>query len=123
MGRDSKLRSEIATLALPVAQPPICAMSGEPRSFTGSWTMRAGLTGLSVMATAQALAGSSSVSVYPGIPGYAGGYPGMYLLGREAIRDSRISGNSDIQITSLLVSHTEVVIDQALPLRPTRYRR
>ena len=30
----------------------------------------------------------------------------MYLLGREAIRDSRISGNSDIQITSLLVGQS-----------------
>ena len=26
----------------------------------------------------------------------------MYLLGRERIRESRISGNSDIQITSLV---------------------
>ena len=50
------------------------------------------------MAPAQALA---VCLVYPGIPGYAGGYPGMYLLGREAIRDSRISGNSDIQIPPL----------------------
>ena len=61
--------------------------------------MRTGLPGLSVMAPAQALA--VQCVGYPGIPGYAGGYPGMYLLGRERIRESRISGNSDIQITPL----------------------
>ena len=75
---------KIATLALPAVAPPVCAMSGEPRRFTGSWAMRTGLTGLSVMAPAQALAVCAGCICC--FPDTQAGIRGIYLLGREAIR-------------------------------------